>query len=208
VDFVDDKGSSGQPGTQDTLIRRYTYRNTYDSIILGQAVKQKNYWEIEVPLMLKYYVAPNLSIFGGFSMTFGSIIQITENRQEFSALTKSAAGPTYGPVLSDSVGNFPPDPNAPTAITLNYTTPNISTANPLASQNPTTNAARFGYLLGFSYELRRRLLIDFLVRQNISDMRYIPNEQVRKIYTQPYLRLTVGYRLFGGEKRDVNPNGF
>ena len=156
--------------------------------------------------MLKYYVSPNLSIFGGLSMTFGNIIQVQENRQEFNALSKLQAGKTES-VISDTTGNFPPFPSPPNPIALNYNTPEISTANPLASQNPTTNAARFGYLLGFSYELRRRLLVDFLVRQNISDMRYIPNEQVRKIYTQPYLRLTVGYRLFGGEKRDVNPNG-
>jgi hypothetical protein len=93
-------------------------------------------------------------------------------------------------------------------ISFNYNTPDISTANPEVGQNPTTSPARFGLLFGFSYELRKRLLVDFMVRKNISDMNFIPNEQVRKIYTQPYLRLMVGYKLFGDKKdRDINPNG-
>src|SRR5690606_21444208 len=172
-------------------------------------VKDKRSWEMELPLMLKYYVAPNLSILGGVAMTFGNIIQIQENRVEYNGLNKTIAGTPYAPVLSDSAGNFPaPNPAPPAMVPFTYNSPEISTANPVIGQNPATNPARFGVLFGFSYELRKRLLIDFLMRKNLSDMKFIPNEQVRKIYTQPYLRLMLGYKLFGDKKdRDVNPNG-
>jgi hypothetical protein len=39
-------------------------------------------------------------------------------------------------------------------------------------------------------------------------MKYIPNEQMRKIYTQPYFRVMVGLKLFESKKPVVsNPAG-
>ncbi len=198
-------GDSTQ-GAPDTIIRVFRYRNSYDSILVNYSISDKNYWEVELPLLLKYNIAPNLAIFGGLSMTFGNIIQIGSNSQTFNNLQRLDSI-MYGPVVLDSGASYP-NPPPPAMINFEYNTPNFGTANIGNNQNPASSPARFGYMLGLSYELRRRLLIDLMVRQNLSDMRYIPNEQVRKIYTQPYVRLMIGYKLFGGNKdTPVNPNG-
>jgi hypothetical protein len=79
---------------------------------------------------------------------------------------------------------------------FNYSTPSFSTFDESKYRNPVTNPARFGLMLGFSYELRKRVLIDLMMRKNVSNLNFIPNEEVRKIYNQPYFRITIGYKLF------------
>lgn len=51
-------------------------------------------------------------------------------------------------------------------------------------------------MFGLSFEMGKRVVLDLLMRQNLSDMRFIPNDKVRKAYTTPYIRATVGIKLF------------
>ena len=47
---------------QGPLIQRiYIYRNIYDSILAGYNVNQQNFWEFDLPILLKYRLTPKLS---------------------------------------------------------------------------------------------------------------------------------------------------
>ncbi len=178
--------------------RNYIYSNTYDSILIGRSLKTRNYWEIELPIMLRYKIASNIAMFGGISLMFGNIIQMDEDRQQYSNLTKTSN--LSFPKVPYANGTQPPTPTIPSLSNyFSYNTPDISAAT-ATSDNPATNPARMGIMFGISYELQKRITIDLLYKQTISDMRYVPNEDIRKIYTQPYLRVMVGIKLFDGSR--------
>jgi hypothetical protein len=182
--------------------RNYLYKQVYDSIDFNRRLAQKNYWEIELPIMLRYKIASNFAIFGGLSLTFGNLLKLDDGKTVFNGLQKadSLSFPTVpinapGPTLPGAASYFP------------YNTPDISTA-PAGSVTPTSNPARFGIMFGFSYELQRRIMIDVMYKQTVSDMKYVPNEQMRKIYMQPYFRVMLGLKLFESKKPVVaNPAG-
>lgn len=190
-------------GTTPIAIQRnYIYSQTYDSIIIGTKLSQKNYWEVELPIMLKYQLSPSFAILGGLSLTIGNLIKLQEDRQTLGSFTKTdtLSFPT-APIQN-------PPPGVPTADNyFSYNTPDIGSA-PATTQSASTNPARLGLMLGFSYEFSSRVLVDVMYKQTISDMKYIPNEQVRKLYTQPYFRVSVGMKLFGPQKKEPkNPAG-
>lgn len=186
--------------SSDTFIQyNYTYRNTYDSIVVGSVLKTKNYWEIELPVMLRYKIGSNLAIFGGISLIFGNMVEMEEKRSTYSGLTKSSSV-SYPRQLAHLNGPVIP----PLDNYFTYNTPHISTASS-ANINPATNPARMGLMFGFSYEFQKRITLDVLYKQTISDMKYVPNEDVRKLYTQPYLRIMIGFKLFEGGKDQTPP---
>ncbi len=190
-------------GLFDSLQRNYIYRNVYDSVVLSSSIKTKNYWEFELPLIFRYNIARNLAVYGGPLLTFGNIIQMGVDRLDFTGKQKIDTVKYQAVSIRDtSVPNYPVPPPPGIENYFTYNTPNLSTAPNTTSQNAASNPARFGFMFGFSYELKNRLMIDVLMRQNLSDMKYIPNEQVRKIYTKPYFRITVGYKLFNSEGRE------
>lgn len=192
-----------QPGPP-SIQRNYIYNSTYDSVVIGTRLKANSYWEIELPVLLRYKIASNLAVFGGLSLMFGNIINTEEVRTSYSGQHKT------------STLSFPKDTNVAQEPTIppatgyfSYNTPDISTA-PAAAEAPSSNPARLGLMLGFSYEFGNRVSIDLMYKQTVSDMRYIQNEQIRKLYTQPNVRVMVGFKLFGAEKeKDVKkPEGF
>lgn len=182
-----------------SVARNYTYSNTYDSIISGERIPAQHHWEVALPLLFRYAVSPSFFIHLGFSLSFSGTSLTVENRQQtISGLQKSDTI-SYAPVI---ITPFPIDsgyPNPPPPGIdgyFNYNTPEYSGVPPDGYKPPASNPARFGYMLGISYELRRRLVLELMVHQTISDMRYITNERVRQLYTSPQLRFMIGYRLF------------
>lgn len=171
--------------------RNYIYRNTYDSIIVSYAMAPQKYVEVELPLLLQYKPTDNVSILGGIQLAFGQVIQIQSSMQRYQGNKIDTLSFPNG--INDSTQM--PDIPGPNGY-FTYNTPSISELDENKYKTPITNPARFGAMLGFSYEYRRRLLIDLLVRKNLSDLSFIPNEEVRRIYSQPYFRITVGYKLF------------
>jgi hypothetical protein len=175
--------------------RQYFYANTYDSLKAGFKFQSKSYWEIDLPLMLQYYITKQLAITGGISLTFGGFNEIKGSvsdviHREVLDTVK------YAPV---PINNPPPTP--PDYLNhFSYNTLEYNVINPAAFNNPSSSPARFGAILGLSYSLNDRLMVDVLVRKNLSDMKFVPNEQMRKIYTQPYFRFTIGYKMFRSRK--------
>jgi|GEM_PF-3839774 len=184
-------------GAVSMIQRNYIYRNTYDSIVTSFNLTPQKYLEIELPLLLQYSLADNFSLLFGGQLAFGKVIQIESGIKRFAGLNKVDTF-SYAPVTPDT-SNYPG--NIPSLTDhFTYSTPAFSNFNENKYKNPVTNPARFGIMLGFSYEIRKRLLIDLMVRKNVSNLSFIPNEEVRKIYNQPNVRITIGYKLFRSKK--------
>lgn len=173
--------------------RNYIYSNTYDSINMSYALDPRTYLEVELPLLLQYKVADNFSVLGGFQLSFGKIVQVKSSNQNIFRFSRMDT------LSYAAVDTFVGPSNPAPQDHFTYSTPSYNTFNNNAHKNPITNPARFGIMLGFSYEFRKRLLIDVMMRKNLSNLNFIPNEEVRKIYRQPYFRISVGYRLFGAK---------
>jgi hypothetical protein len=188
VTSVDSSGSIPQTVIQ----RNFIYRNTYDSINLSYKLDPQRYVEIELPLLLQYKLAENLSVLLGGQLSFGKVIQIASSTSRIQGFSKMDTV-SYAKVPVDDT-----TPINPPGLTdyFTYNTSSLESFDENKYKNPVTNPARFGLMLGFSYEVRKRLLIDLMARKNISNLNFIPNENVRKIYNQPYFRITIGYKLF------------
>lgn len=178
-----------------SIQRNYIYQNQYDSVVASFSIKPKQYVEIELPLLLQYKVADNFSLLLGGQLAFGKIIEIGSSTKYYKGGFKTDTV-SFAAITPDST-NYP---NVPSLTNhFSYNTPAFSTFDESKYKNPITNPARFGIMLGFSYELKKKILFDLMVRKNISSLNFIPNEEVRKIYNQPYFRITVGYKLFNSK---------
>jgi hypothetical protein len=171
-------------GQLDTFYN-YRYTQTRDSFSARHTIA-RSVWEIEIPVVFKYNFSSSLSIFAGPVFTFGKVVQINEE--------KSA---TYSRTIKDSVLN------TQTQYTIEHFnnlyqpsgSPAASYSN-AAYQNATSTPLRIGYTAGVSYNTGTRTTIDLSVQQMLSSPNFIPNETIRKTYTQPYVRLAVGFKLF------------
>lgn len=180
--------------TPDTIYRSYNYTQTHDSISIVNRLTSKVLWEIELPVMMKYQIARKLSVMGGFSLNLSKMLQIQQQQESFSITRQETT--EYGGVTAPAGGAFPPGP-APESFgnLFTYNTPHISTYTPTAAQNAPATMLRVGYMAGFSYQLGSRTMVDLLIQQSLGKPTAIPNAQIRSIYTQPYIRITLGYRL-------------
>lgn len=167
----------------------YAYLQTYDSIITSVETKKK-FTELELPLFVRYKINPQFSAMAGVNFTFGNIALWNNKLQTISGLT-----------ITDTVLNTP-DTVAPAAsakFAHNGSTP-FSAYKPNALP-ANTSPVRFGYSLGLTYTFRERLMLDLLLQQNLSGYRGITEPDIRQVFSQAYLRLSVGYRLFGTGKK-------
>lgn len=187
--------------------RNYIYRNQYDSVKVTYGIKATNFWEVELPLSIQYHISPSFAVQLGGMLSFGEIVAVEGGQQRFSGFSKTDSL-AYAPVPYNGQpsSNYPNPPSIQNYF--HYNTPSYQSIDTSQYSNAPNNPARFALMFGFSYTYKSRLLIDVLVRKNISSMNFIPNEQVRSIYTQPYFRLTIGYKFFGGSKRtNTNTSG-
>lgn len=170
--------------------RSFAYSQTYDSMI-ASVVSQQKYAEIDLPLMLRYQLSKNFSVMGGINITLGKIINLNSSVRTISGLT-----------LRDTISGIT-DTIAPAPASKFDHRSSVPFSGYAAAEglNAEHNPVRFGYTVSMSYVIRDRIMIDFLMQQTTSNLNYIPNREVRKLYSQPYMRFTVGYKLFGGRKQ-------
>ncbi|PZF71686.1 hypothetical protein [Taibaiella soli] len=182
--------SISAPPFYDTVYNYY-YKQTYDSMHVSHT-STKNYVEFEIPLIFKYAIAENLSLLAGVTMNFGNIPTVSSSTKTYTGLT-----------LQDSVVNVHNNPNYPISVndSFHHTAQPYSSYNPTADQNSTTNPLRFGYLLGMNYLLKDRVLFDLTIQQSFSKMTNVSNADIRSVLTQPYVRFSVGYKIFQSKKK-------
>lgn len=173
-------------GGQLDTVYAYIYKQSRDSFSTRYSLS-KTQWEVELPVVLKYNLSSRLSIFAGPVFTFGKVVQIKEDKSS-----------TYNVQVVDS------------SITASHTQYNIAYFNnkyqPYGTpdsaysskpyDNPSGTPLRLGYTAGLSYNAGNRVVVDLSMQQMLTNPGFVPNETVRKVYTQPYFRLAIGFRIF------------
>ncbi len=182
--------------TMDSLrVRNYSYEETHDSISVGHHIETKSYAEIELPLLLKYKASKNLSVYGGFLVNYtNTVVKINKDVQTYSQ--------TGNYIYRDSFNANTTPPDIPEANSV-FHYPGIAYIQYSNAdyENASTMKLRTGYMLGASYTIHDKLMIDVSVQQGLSKMGYVPNKDVRGTYTQPYVRISAGYKFFSNRKK-------
>ncbi len=178
-------------GNQGLLwVRNYYYAQRHDSIVKSYKIGG-SYTEYEMPLLMKYKLSKNLSVYGGVNMVMGKTLSIQEITTDYSIDILKVVH-TYG-------GYYSPAPTPPPiSEVFSYSgTPYSSylASGPLYSSKSTTQF-RFGYMVGFSYQLADRWLVDGLLQQTPSaGSSTIGGVNINQALSNAYLRMTLGYKL-------------
>jgi hypothetical protein len=178
---VSPTGTSLVPGWK----RDYTVTQTHDSISKTYGAGGR-YMEFEMPLLIKYKLFSNLSVYGGVNMLYSKYVPIAEHTYTSDPITRTAGASTIAAMSQPA-----PVPNILNA--MNYAGQNITGYKPLYT-NP-GDLFRIGYMLGFSYELKKRWLFDVLMQQASVKSHVLGGYDVNKPLEAPYFRFMVGYRL-------------
>jgi len=88
----------------------------------------------------------------------------------------------------------PPSAQNPATYFANNGTP-YSQYKPYTSTSQNT-FTRVGFMLGFRATFAERYMVDVLFQQSAVDKTVITDTELQKIYSQPYLRFTLGYKLY------------
>lgn len=180
-------GDSLNPGT---IVRRYYYSQSHDSMFVKRAITKKTYFEFELPVMLQYKLAKNFSAYFGISVNYSKIAQIEEQKYTATGIMR------YDTLQFPIAKNTDPAPVVPPADgRFSYNSEPFSNYNAAPVQNATTNPVRFNYMIGFNYLFANRILLDVMYTKSLSNPNYIPDTRVREIYKQGYLRVSLGYKL-------------
>ena len=181
--------------TNNLRTKTYAYTEKHDSIVVGHHIDTKSYTEVELPLLLKYNITKNVSVYGGLLMNYSNtVIQIKEDKHVYSRTDDYTYSHTY------PAGNQ--EPTIPEASSVfNYTGLAFSSYTNAGFENASSTKLRTGYMLGASYTIKDKFMVDVSVQQNLSNMNYVPNADVRGIYTQPYVRISAGYKLFKSKQK-------
>ncbi|MBL7711387.1 MAG: outer membrane beta-barrel protein, partial [Chitinophagaceae bacterium] len=187
--IYEERDSSNTP----TGFRNYAYSQTYDSIVASRRAQRK-FTEFELPFMVRYKMDNNLSFLAGMNFTFGKTLKMEGMLQTYSGLLLTDTIFRH----YDSARIAPPAPAAPAVFSHPGSVPFSAYKDPGATE--VINMIRFGYTIGLSYTLRQRLIVDLTLQQNLSRLSDIDDQQIKKLFTQPYVRLSVGYSILGKRK--------
>lgn len=185
------------PNPPDTVFRTYRYGQVYDSIHVGYKVTNTQQWDAELPVMVKYKVNKTFAFIAGVSATYSSVLRTKEEVTRYEGLIKQyedvqtpqtffvtvqGQEPPPGPVRKDVSTLFPFN----TVPFSNYQPRQITETN---------NFWRYGFMIGASATIKERLVVELLLHKSGVDVNSVPDKQLQRIYTQPYLRLMLGYKL-------------
>lgn len=185
------------PNPPDTVFRTYKYGQVYDSIHVGYRVTNTQMWDVELPLMLQYRVSKTFAFIVGGSVAYSSVLQTKEEVNRYEGLTRSyqevhtpqtffvttqGQEPPAGPPRKSFSDLFQYD----TAPFSDYRQRQVATTN---------NFFRYGFMVGASATFKERWMVELMLHKTGVDANAVPDKQLQKIYTQPYLRLMVGYKI-------------
>lgn len=187
--IITPEGADAQGNPVYNIIRRYFYAQQYDSVVVTRTIRPKQYAEFELPLLLQYKLTKALSVTGGISANFSKLVQAEREESRFKGMMR------YDTAVFAKVNESSPAPEIPgieTRIKYNYGT----YAGYLAQQQEDpVNNLRFNYMLGINYALRNGLSFDVLMLSILGNANYINDNDIRKIYKTPYIRIGVTYKL-------------
>ncbi len=173
--------------TGDTLWRRnYEYTEKYDSIVKTYKTGG-TYIEFELPVLLRFDVTPKFGVYGGLNMVYSKKQGVHEETKVWTDQVARGEVSTVLPVNAAAT--------LPTNTGLNYTgTPLASYSGPTYPDDR-SGLMRMGYMLGVSYEFRKRWLADAMLQQSFVPANVQGGADLNKPFGLPYIRLTIGYRF-------------
>lgn len=185
------------PNPPDTVFRTYTYGQVYDSVHVSYGVTQSQMWDIELPLLLKYKINKTFSVMAGGSVTYSSVLQTKEEVKRYQGVYKQYVETIAPETFFVTVqGQEPPPGPGRKSFENVFGTNNNSFSNYKPRQlTESNNFFRYGFMIGASATFNERWMIDLLLHKTGVDATAVPDKELHRIYTQPYLRLTVGYKL-------------
>jgi hypothetical protein len=165
---------------------KYNYSQTHDSIVKSYTYGG-SYTELELPLLLKYKLSHDFSVYGGVNILYSRVTAITEHTYTNQGILKSVES------TNTAIGTSPA-PASPVSDKITYS------GNPYSEYNgPLTTATqggvRAGYMLGFSYSYTERWLLDALVEQSPMKQDIKGTYNLNTPLSLPYFRLSVGYKI-------------
>lgn len=173
-------------GVVDTYyFSRFRYTRNFDSIVKNETIGGR-YLEVELPVMVRYSVLKNVSVYGGVNMIFSQLSGVKHN-----SVTKTVTKSADSLMSAKSV--------TPTPVAINdvikYDGTPISEYNGPLYPSSQVNHLRLGATVGVTYEYSNRWLLDALVQQTPApkDMRGAYN--INAPLSSTYFRLSVGYKL-------------
>ena len=171
--------SMGMPISYD-----YAYVQNYDSVIAyGQVNTQ--YLELELPLYYRHNLGKHFALMGAVTISLGKTLTWSNYTQTISGLN------LYDTVLQSA------DSVAPIPSKLFDHLGSTSFKNYKPMDDNALNIVRMGYSFGCAYVINNYLTLDVLLLQSLSSFNRIEDCQLRKLYTQPYFRISLGYTLRG-----------
>ena len=168
----------------------YVYTQKRDSIVKSYTVSGK-YTEFEIPLLLKFSLTKELSIYGGGTMQISKYTTISEHTS-ISHLTTTINSPDS--TIFIPYGSAPPASSTFSSVISTHGTPLSSYGGPLYP-TPQGTLLHFGYMLGFSYEWNKRFMADVLIQQSNAKSNVQGGYDVNKPFSLPYFRIMLGYKL-------------
>lgn len=173
----------------------YTVKQPYDSIVVPAVQAGGTLWNVQLPIILHYqppgrhwhiYAGPGIGIGGQIRTTTNGIQQsYTRTREQEIRLVNQQL--SYE-VLADYFGLS--------------RLPQYSSYHAAAFQQNDPAAIHLGYIAGGGYTLHR-FVIDISVQQQLTGYNRV-YEALRKAYTRPGFRISIGYHLFGTDPRTRN----
>lgn len=184
------------PNPPDTVFRTYTYGQAYDSIQISYGVTQTQLWDVELPLILKYKINKNFSVLAGGSVTYSSVLQTKEEVTTYKKSHQFVENITPATYYVTTQGQPPPDgpPRKSNNDLFPHSTESFTSFQP-RQVAATNNFFRYGFMVGASATFKERWMIDVMLHKTGVDANAVPDKELRKIYSQPYLRVMVGYKL-------------
>ncbi|MBX2907550.1 MAG: hypothetical protein KF744_16005 [Taibaiella sp.] len=173
-------------GVVDTYyFSRFRYTQSHDSIVKNETIGGR-YLEFELPVMMRYAVAKNVSVYGGLNMIFSQLSGVKQSSYS-KQLTRSADSLQFARSVT-------PSPVDIKDVIKYDGTPIAEYDGPLYPSSQ-VNRLRLGATVGVTYEYSGRWLLDALVQQNPApkDMRGAYN--INAPLSSTYFRLSVGYKL-------------
>ena len=168
-------------------ITDYQYRETHDTILKSNAVSG-SYTEFELPVLLKYYLGKNISVYGGVNIVYSKLLGISEHTNLSQPIV--ATKDTF--VVSATIADAHP---YPIRSVINYSGTPISAYSGPIYPAATGDQFRVGYMLGFSYEYSKRWLLDALIQQASARPNVEGGYNTNTALSVPYFRFTLGYKL-------------
>jgi|GEM_PF-4496548 hypothetical protein len=180
--------------TPSGFLPRFAYNEWYDSIVARQYVTNSRFFSADLPLMLSYKLKPKFSIYGGVNLNFTKIGIVTDEKWYNIKRTDTLdAFIPSKPIVSNAGVDFD---TLWVSQVFEHSAKPYSTYNAAAQQGGTASPFRLGVTFGVSYAYKQRLLFDIRYRQNVTGLSVVPNAIIRRLYSQPYFNVSMGYRIF------------